>query len=86
LDKNDWLYESQNGFRPVIRPVITVCQHIADCMDSEERSDVMVIDFSNAYDLVPLDRLLVEIANLGVDSRVAAWVWEFLWVARRDSA
>jgi hypothetical protein len=43
-------------------------------MDREDRSDVIVIDFSKAFDLVPRDRLLVEIAVLGVDSRVAAWV------------
>ena len=57
---------------------ITVCQDIADSMDNGDRIDAIVIDFSKAFDLVPHDRLLMKIAISGVDSRVVAWVREFL--------
>jgi hypothetical protein len=80
-DKNDWLYEGQHGFRPGYScesQVITVCQDIADSMDNGDRIDTVVIDFSKAFDLVPHDRLLMKIAISGVDSRVVAWVREFL--------
>ena len=80
-DKNDWLYENQHGFRPGYScesQVITVCQDIADSMDNGDRIDAIVIDFSKAFDLVPHDRLLMKIAISGVDSRIVAWVREFL--------
>jgi len=38
--------------------------------------DVIIIDFSNALDLVPHDRLLIELTASGVDSRVVVWVRE----------
>jgi hypothetical protein len=47
-------------------------------MDNGERIDAIVIDFSKAFDLVPHDRLLTKIAISDVDSRVVAWVREFL--------
>ena len=81
LDKNDWLYEGQHGFRPGYScqgQVITVCQDIEDSMDNGDRIDAIVIDFSKTFDLVPHDRLLMKIAIASVDSWVVAWVREFL--------
>ena len=37
-----------------------------------------IIDFSEAFDLVPHDRLLMKLVALGVDSKVVVWVREFL--------
>jgi hypothetical protein len=75
------LYEGQHGFRPGYScesQVITVCEDIAESMDNGDRIDAIVIDFSKAFDLVPYDRLLMKITISGVDSRVVAWVREFL--------
>ena len=36
------------------------------------------MDFLKAFNLVPHDRLLTEIAATGVDLRVVVWVKEFL--------
>jgi len=80
-EKNDWLYEGQRGFRPGYScesQVITVCQDIADALDNGDRIDAIIVDFSKAFDLVPHGRLLVKIANSGVDARVAVWIREFL--------
>jgi len=76
-DKNDWLYEGQHGFRPEYScesQVIMFCQDIADSMDN----DAIAVDFSKVFDLVPHDQMLMKIANSGVDSRIFAWVREFL--------
>jgi hypothetical protein len=54
-----------NGNR-LIRPVITVCQDIADSLYNGGRIDAIIIDFSKAFDLVPHDRLLTKIAATGV--------------------
>jgi len=40
--------------------------------------DVIIVDFSKAFDLVPHGRLLTKIANSGLDSRVVVWIREFL--------
>jgi hypothetical protein len=58
--------------------IVTVCQDIADALDEGVRTDAIVIDFSKAFDLVPHDRLLMKIAETGVDLRVVVWVKEFL--------
>ena len=78
---NDWLYEGQHGFGPGYScesQVITVCQDIADSLDNGDRVDAIVVDFSKAFDLVPHGRLLVKIAESGVDTRVVVWIREFL--------
>ena len=58
--------------------VITVCQDIADTLDNGDRMDAIIVDFSKAFDLVPHGRLLVKIANSGVDARVVEWIKQFL--------
>jgi hypothetical protein len=47
-------------------------------MDNGDRFDAIVIYISKAFDIIPHDRLLRKIAISGVDSRVVAWVREFL--------
>jgi len=80
-DKNDWLYEGQHGFRPGYlceSQAINVCQVTADAKDNGGRINAIVIEFSKAFDLVLHDWLLMKTAISGVDSRVLAWVREFL--------
>ena len=76
-----WLYEGQHGFRPGYScesQIITVCQDISDTLDEAARLDMIITDFSKAFELVPHDRLLKKIAASGVDSRVVIWIREFL--------
>jgi hypothetical protein len=42
--------------------VVTVCQDIAVSLDEGVSKNVIKIDFSKAFDLVPHDRLLAKIA------------------------
>jgi hypothetical protein len=50
--------------------VVTVCRDIANSLDEGVRTDAIVIDFSEAFDLVPHDRKLTKIAANGMDLRV----------------
>ena len=80
-DKNNWLYEGQHGFRLGYScecQVIIEFQDTADSLDKGDRIDAIIVDFSKAFDLVPQCRLLIKIANSGVDSRVVVWIREFL--------
>jgi hypothetical protein len=50
--KKDWIFEVQHGFQPGFScesQVIRVCQDIADSLDSEGRTDTIIIDFSKAF-------------------------------------
>jgi hypothetical protein len=80
-DKSELLYEGQHGFRPGCScegRIVIFCQDIADSLDEGARIGAIIIDFSNAFDLVPHDRLLTKIAASGVDWRVLISVREFL--------
>jgi hypothetical protein len=80
-EKNDWLYEGQHRIRPGYScesQVIRVCQDIADSLDKGVSTDVIITDFSKAFNLVPHDQLLTKLAALGMDSRVFIWVRNFL--------
>jgi len=66
-DDRDWFYEGQHVFRTGYScesQIITVFQDISDALDEETRLDMIIIDFSKAFDLVPHDRLL-KICSLG---------------------
>jgi hypothetical protein len=52
----------------------TVCQDIADSLDEAVRLDVIIIDYSKAFDLVPHDWLLKKIAASRMDSRLVVWI------------
>jgi len=45
---------------------------------NNKQIDAIIVDFSKTFDLVPHGRLLMKIANSGVDSRVVVWIREFL--------
>jgi len=80
-DKNDWFCEGQHGFRrgnSCESQVITVCQDIADSLDSGDKIKAIIVYFSKAFDLVPHGRLFMKTANSGVDSRLVVWIREFL--------
>jgi len=47
-DKNDWLYDGQHGFRlgySSESQLITVCQDIADSLDSGDKIEAIIIEF-----------------------------------------
>jgi hypothetical protein len=64
--KKDWIFEGQHGFRPGFScesQVIAVWLDIADSLDNGVTTDIIIIDVSKAFDLVPHDRLLRKIAH-----------------------
>ena len=55
-----------------------LCQDIADCFEEGVGIDVTIIDFSEAFDLAPHDRLLTKLAASDLNWRVVFCVREFL--------
>jgi hypothetical protein len=75
-----WLLEGLYGFitgYSCESKVGTVCQHTADSLHVGVWVDVIIIDFSKIFDLVPHDTFLMKIAAT-VDLRVVVCVKEFL--------
>jgi hypothetical protein len=48
-------------------------------LDEGTRRGGIIKDFSKAFNLVPRDRLLTNIAKAGVNLRVVVWIREFLF-------
>jgi len=46
---------------------------MTNSMDEGLRTDTIIMDVSNAFDLVPQDRLLTKIAAAGLNLRVVVW-------------
>jgi len=72
---------SQRGFRlgySCESQVITVCKGFEDTLDNLGSIGSIIIDFKNAFGLVPHDQLLTKIVISGVVSCLVAWVREFL--------
>jgi len=68
-----WLCDGQYGFRSGYsceHQLVTVRQDIVDSLNEGVRTDVIIVDFSKAFDLVPHDRLLMKIAATGLHLRV----------------
>ena len=80
-ETNGWLYGGQHGCRlgySCESQVVTFCQDIANSLVEGVRTDAIIIDFSEAFDLVPHDRQLTKFAATGMDLRVVVWIKEFL--------
>ncbi len=66
-DKNNIIYEGQQGFRKGYScesQVVTVSQDIADSFDKGSIVHAIIIDFTKAFDLVPHDKLIQKLVSL----------------------
>jgi len=57
--------------------VIMFCQNIADLQDNGAKLDAIIVDFLKAFDLVPHNRLFMNIAASVVELMVGLWIREF---------
>jgi len=53
-------------------------QDITGSLNEGVGVDVIIIDLSKYFDLVPHDRLSMKLSSPSVDARVVVWVREFL--------
>ena len=80
-DKHNILSKFQHGFRAghscASQLLITVID-LMKSFNSKKQVDVVVLDFSKAFDMVPHRRLLWKLEHYGIVGHVLAWVSEFL--------
>lgn len=81
LDKNNLLFPNQHGFRSRVScetQLIQFTQDLYDDLNEGGQTDVIVMDFSKAFDKVDHQRLLLKLHRLGINSRTITWIKSFL--------
>ncbi|KAK3083817.1 hypothetical protein FSP39_003606 [Pinctada imbricata] len=81
LDRHGILHDAQHGFRKqrsCESQLILTTQDLAKSMDDKEQTDLILLDFSKAFDKVPHKRLLYKIHHYGIRNSLHSWIGDFL--------
>ncbi|XP_072048393.1 uncharacterized protein [Amphiura filiformis] len=81
LDKHNILNDAQHGFRKrrsCATQLIQTIQDLAKSIESRDQVDVILLDFSKAFDRVPHLRLLHKLKFYGIENSTYAWIADFL--------
>ena len=81
LDQQKILTENQHGFRAQHSCETQLIQTIHDLgksLDTRSQTDMVIMDFSKAFDTVPHKRLLHKINSYGINSNTFNWISNFL--------
>ena len=75
------LSEFQHGFRSGYScqtQLIHFIKHIQHAMDQQKPVDLILLDFSKAFDTVPHQRLLTKLAHYGIQGDAHRWIRSWL--------
>ena len=81
LDANDILVDHQHGFRgkrSCESQLLLFTQDLLENMDRGVQTDVVVMDFSKAFDKVPHQRLKIKLDHYGIRGHTQEWISNFL--------
>ena len=81
FDSHDILNPFQHGFRSkhsCETQLISFTQEIFDNLEKEKQTDLIVMDFSKAFDKVDHNLLIYKLFNLGVNLKAVSWIKSFL--------
>ena len=77
LDSCKILCQQQHGFRKnhsCETQLISTLQDIAQNLDNKYQTDVIIMDFTKAFDKVPHQRLLLKMWRYGIRNKTHAWI------------
>ena len=80
-DENNLLSQYQHGFRSkhsCETQIISFTQEVHDNLEQGQQTDVIVMDFSKAFDKVDHHKLISKLYRLGINDGVIAWIQSFL--------
>ena len=80
LDQNNLLFHTQHGFRSRVScetQLIQFTQDLYDTLNQGGQTDVIVMDFSKAFDKVDHQRLLLKLHRLGINTTMITWIKSF---------
>ena len=81
LEQHNILTSLQHGFRSghsCETQLITTTNDIMKTFDRKEQTDLVILDFSKAFDTVPHRKLLHKLNHYGIDGKVNNWIKAFL--------
>ena len=81
FEKNEVLTDLNHGFRSGYSPETQLAVTIDDLakrFDDGQQTDVVILDFSKAFDTVPHDRLLHKLNSYGIKGQLLSWIKTFL--------
>lgn len=81
LDSNNILTQYQHGFRrghSCESQLIQTMHDLFTSFDKSLQSDLLVLDFSKAFDTVPHHRLMLKLQHYGITGSVYKWISAFL--------
>ena len=55
-----------------------VYEYVSERVDKGETIDLVLFDYSKAFDVVPLSILIDKLRNLGIDGEILLWISSFL--------
>ena len=84
LEANNILADHQHGFRKhrsCETKLVNTIEDIARSVDKRQQVDMLVLDFSKAFDTVPHQRLLNKMETYGINNEVHRWI--AAWLTQR---
>ena len=81
LNQNNILIENQHGFRAnhsCVTQLITLSEDISFALDHQKQTDIILLDFSKAFDTVPHQRLLTKLRFYGINGNSYNWIQTWL--------
>ena len=77
LEENKLINNSQHGFRQkrsCLTNLLEYMEEVTKTVDSGQNIDMVYLDFSKAFDKVPIKRLLIKVRALGIDEKTVKWI------------
>ena len=77
LDKYDTLVHLQHGFRPnrsFETQLLNTVDDLSHRLDQRKTIDLLILDFSKAFDTVPHRRLLLKLYHYGITGKTNKWI------------
>ena len=81
LEEHNVLSDHQFGFRSgrsTVDQLLLVYEEVSRCVDSDRLMDVVLFDFSKAFDVVRHQILLTKLHGIGVQGDILRWVEQFI--------
>ena len=85
LDKHNILVDFQYGFRnkrSCESQLVITTEDIARNLDNNQQVDMLILDFSKAFDTVPHKRLLKKLESYGINGNILSWLEA--WLTQRE--
>jgi hypothetical protein len=81
LETNDAFPNSQHGFRPnrsTVSQLLEQYEEILEALSSQSNIDIIMLDYSKAFDKISQSILLHKLKDLGISGHIGRWIGHFL--------